>query len=223
MTTGFAIERTILAELPEVRLIWAETVAAASWRCAGLPISLFVVDIFLPDGSGLDFLWNRATTHPDAKAIVMTASAVAEHAFHAAALNVLHLVEKPIAPAALLTLLRGALNLSEQSEGGKDFGATLKNVTPADVVQLKCLTRATTVVEFNSEGRTGSIRIEEGEVTDAVVGDVHGPDAVFEIIGWKRGEMHERPCVGIFERTINCSWQGLLMEAAQRVDEKAAT
>ena len=51
---------------------------------------------------------------------------------------------------------------------------------------------------------------------------MHGPAAFHAIVGWKCGRVSEQPCTGPGERTIHDSWQTLLMEAAQRLDEGRA-
>ena len=220
--TGLIVERTILSQLPEVRLLWARSAAEASQRSEGLPVALFLVDVYLPDGSGLDFLWSKAATHPEAKAIVMTSSPLPEHEAVATALNVLQIAQKPVVGARLIEMVRGAIEISSPNDGADSaFHATLKSVTPADLIQLKCLARATTVMEFQSDGRSGRVRIEDGEITDASTEASHGTDAVVEIISWKRGQIFERPAVGTFARTIEQPWHSILMEAAQHADEMA--
>lgn len=220
--TALLVERAVMNDMPGVRLLWARSLEEAKARADGLQIDLFLVDIFLPDGNGFDFLWSMASIHPRAQAVVMTATPLPEHAMHTAALGVLHFMEKPLKLPLLLGHIRTALGQREVDGEDEEFRATLRNVTPADVLQLKCLSRATTVVEFHSEGRSGRIRFESGEITDATADEHRGADAVFEIIGWKSGRMSEQPCVGFFDRTIHCSWQTLLMDAAHRVDERMA-
>jgi CheY-like chemotaxis protein len=220
--TGVLIERCILHEIPNVRLLWARSVEEANARVEGLPVDLFIVDIFLPDGSGLDFLWGMASAHPDAEAIVMTATPLPEHTQHSAALGVLHLLEKPVKIPVLLGHVRDALGAVKSIKAGKDFRATLERVTPVDLIQLKCLTRANTVMEFHSEGKTGRIRFEDGEVVDASTETRRGVEAVFEIISWRRGQISERPTAGFSVRTIDVPWHHLLMDAAQQADEKHA-
>lgn len=220
--TGLLVERVVMNEMPEVRLLWARSLAEARARAEGLQIDLFMVDIFLPDGNGFDFLWEMSVVHPTAHAIVMTATPLPEHAMHTTALGVLHFMEKPLRLPALMGHMRDALGAASGQGADADFRATLQNVTPADVLQLKCLSRATTIVEFHSEGQVGRIRFEDGEITDATAGEWRGVDGLFEIIGWKRGQMSEQPCVGFFERTIHGPWQSLLMDAAQRADERIA-
>ncbi len=220
--TALVVERTIMNELPHVRLLWARSVAEAVMRADGLSIDIFLVDIMLPDGNGLDFLWQMAPLHPEARVMVMTASELPEYQAHSAALGVLHFFEKPLQLPTLLRQLRAALDATATTGADAEFSATLRNVTPADVIQLKCLMRATTLMEFHSDGTTGSIRFEDGEVTDAAVGAMHGPAAFAAIVGWKTGRVSEQPVTGSGPRTIHGPWQTLLMEAAQSLDEARA-
>ena len=220
--TALLVERTVMTEIPQCRLVWARNVAEATARAEAMPIELFLVDINLPDGNGLDFLSKMSAAHPLARAIVMTANALPEHQANSAALGVLHFLEKPLKLPFLIQHLRRALDSEQMAGANQEFRAVLENVTPADILQLKCLTHASTVVEFHAGGKTGHICFQKGELADAQTGALRGVEAVFEIISWKRGEVTERAAVEQFERTINCSWQTLLMEAAQRIDERAA-
>lgn len=219
-TTGLLIERAVMHEMPNVRLLWALSVEEAKARAEGLQIDLFIVDIYLPDGSGLDFMWKMAIEHPSARAIVMTASPLPEHPALTAALGVLHFLEKPLHLPTFVGQLRSALDLVSVDDGKSEFQAVLKNVTPSDILQLKCLTKATTIVEFISEQHIGRVRFEDGEIIDASTGTLQGVEAAYEIISWKRGQVIEHPCVGFTKRTIHCSWESLLMDAAHRLDER---
>ena len=220
--TAVLVERAVMHALPHVRLLWARSVAEATARAEGLAIDLFLVDVQLPDGSGLDFLWQMTAAHPTARAMVMTATPLPEYEVHSAALGVLHFLEKPLQLPRLLGHVREALDTTTATSADTDFSATLQNVTPADILQLKCLMGATTVIEFHSEGTFGRIRFDAGEITDASAGPLRGVEALSAIVGWKGGQVSEQPCAGPGVRTIHGSWQSLLMEAAQRLDESHA-
>jgi DNA-binding NarL/FixJ family response regulator len=221
--TGTLIERALMTAMPHVRLLWARGVDEATARVAGLPVELFLVDIGLPDGSGLDFLYSMSTAHPSARAIVMTATPLPEYQMHSAALGVLNFLEKPVNIAALLEQMRAALRAETTSgTATNDFRATLRNLTPVDILQLKCLTGATTVIEFRSEPQTGRGHVRSGEMVHAEVGALKGVDAVHEIVAWKRGQVSEQPGQPLTEATIEVPWQTVLMNAAQQLDEHRA-
>ena len=185
---GDLIERAVLKELPECRVLWARTIEEATRRAEGLNIQLFLVDITLPDGSGMDFLWQMSISHPKARAIVITATPLPEHQANSEALGVLHFIAKPLKIPLFLQQLRDAIQ-PERVSGSKDFRATLENLRPADILQLKCLTGTSAVVEFRSHGQVGWIRFDQGEVADAETGPLRGLDAVIEILGWSHGEV----------------------------------
>ena len=220
--TALLVERAIFRELQGCRLIWARNVAEATERSADLPVSLFLIDVSLPDGCGLEFLERATAAHPSARAIVITASSLPEHQVMSAALGALQFLEKPLQMPKLVEHIRQALGAQNADGPTRDFRATLENVTPMDILQLKCLSAASTVVEFTSGSKNGRIRFQKGEVVDARTGALRGVDAVREIIGWPHGQVCEHVEIGEFERTIHCSWQALLMDAAQGIDEQRA-
>jgi DNA-binding response OmpR family regulator len=220
--TGTIIERAVLTGLPGCRLLWARGVDEATARGAGLPIELFLIDIGLPDGSGLDFLYNMSSEHPSARAIVMTATPLPEYQMRSAALGVLHFLEKPLNMPTLLDAMRIALSAEQATGGNGDFRATLRNLTPVDILQLKCLTGATTVIEFQSDTQTGRVHFQNGEMVHAEVGTLKGVNAVNEIVAWKGGRVSELPGLPMGDATIACPWQTLLMNATQQLDEARA-
>jgi len=235
---AFVIERMVLKEVPSARLLWAQSLQEARMRAEGLEIELFLTDINLPDGNGLDFLWEMSATHPLARAIVMTATPLPEHEATTAALGVVHYVGKPLNVPLFVTSLLQALGTELVSGGSdtwraysgsanlgsseKNFRATLANLSVVDIIQLKCLTGATTVIELRSGALLGNITFDNGEIVDAVAGTVRGVEAVFEVVKWQNGEMSERPVAESGERTIHVSWHALLLEASQGLDERAA-
>jgi CheY-like chemotaxis protein len=220
--TGLLIERTVLKALPSCRLVWSRSVEDAMLRMVGIPIDLLLVDIGLPDGSGLDFLVKMSEAHPSARAIVMTASTLPEYEMNSAALGVLDFLQKPLQMAPLLEKIRAALNAELSGPSDDDFSAILKNVTPVDILQLKCLGGDTTMIEFESGGQSGFVNFQGGEIVHAEVGETSGLRAVYQIISWKRGKVSEHPSERCEKRTIDCPWQTLLMNAAYHEDESNA-
>lgn len=219
--TGLLIERAVLNALPNCRLLWSRSVEDASLRVIGIPIDLFLVDIGLPDGSGLDFLVKMSEAHPSARAIVMTASDIPEYQMNSAALGVLDFLQKPLQMSSLLEKLRTALGAEFSGSAGDDFSAILKNVTPVDILQLKCLANDTTTIEFQSGSESGFVHLRNGDIFHAQVGETVGAEAVYKIISWKRGKVSEHASNRSVERSIDSSWQSLLMNAAQQIDESA--
>jgi DNA-binding NtrC family response regulator len=80
------------------------------------PPDLFLVDLTLPDASGLDLLEKARQARPEAPAIVVTASDDVKDAVSAMKLGASDYVTKPFDAQRLVVSLRNALKLGEQQE-----------------------------------------------------------------------------------------------------------
>jgi DNA-binding response OmpR family regulator len=214
---GAQMERAILTRVPECRLVWARTIEEAHVRSFGLKIALFVLDVELPDGNGLDFLLEMRQTQPAARTIVLSATELPKQDVNSPTLGVLRFVQKPVEAATLTAIVRESL--AAWQKGSTAFRANLNDLSPIDVLQLKCLSNATTILEFRSQGESGKVHIDRGSVIHAETGNLRGEQAFYRIIGWKDGQIAEKVMTQSPARTIECHWQGLLMQAAQLMDE----
>ncbi len=106
-----------------------------------------------------------------------------------------------------------------RSEGG--FRAVLADAGIWDLVQMNCESRARSTVRVGSGTQHGFLFFDAGQIVHATVGNAVGERAALEILSWRGGTWdscrHPWP-----ERTsIEAPWQGLLLRAAQRIDETA--
>ena len=104
-----------------------------------------------------------------------------------------------------------------RSEGG--FRAVLADAGIWDLVQMNCESRARSTVRVGSGTQYGFLFFDAGQIVHAIVGTAAGERAALEILSWRGGSWesweHAWP-----ERTlIDAPWQGLLLRAAQRIDE----
>ncbi len=224
LLNGARIERMIYTALPDCRLIWARNIEEAQLRALWLAIDLFLLDVELPDGNGLDFLCEMATVQPQARAIVLTAMSVSKNRERSAGMGVLRFLQKPVDLNQLQELIRGAIAASSMkaSTDALTFHATLTNLTPLDIIQLKCLTQASTIVEFRSAAKIGRIHLSDGLIIHAEAGPLSGKAAFTQIIRWKGGKIVEHAPETNTPRTITADWQALLLETAQQMDEQQA-
>jgi len=86
-------------------------------------------------------------------------------------------------------------------------------------VQMECMGGATRVLRIESDGEVGYLYLREGHVLHAITGRRVGEQAVFEMLGWTVGTIGscERPWPT--RPLITTSWQGLMLRAAQALDE----
>jgi CheY-like chemotaxis protein len=217
LVTAVTLERTILTHLPACRPIIARNLQEARLRATGISVDIFILDVVVPDGSGLDFLWEMATVQPQAQAIVITSNPLPEYQVQSAALGALQFLEKPVSSQVFLQFLTQAFAATNTSQA---FHATLMDLTPLDIIQLKCLSGATTAMEFASGGRLGQLYFRGGNIVHAELEGEVGVTALREIFSWSKGTAREFPPEPEVETTIKGSWQSLVMEVAQAVDER---
>ena len=184
-------------------------------------IDLFIVDIGLPDGDGIDFLCAMSAVHPSARALIITSTPSESYRDRARALGVLNFLPKPLQRKALLDavtrLLPPAVTEVIEQQESEGFEATIGGLSPADIIQLKCLRRATGAIEFSNEDRFGLVWFDDGEIihaeSECIGAHRTGLEAFSAIVSWRAGNVREVPRTDKIERTIHKSWQSLLMDA----------
>ena len=216
------LERQLKNRLADTIILPASTVAEAKAHLVAGHIDFFLLDVLVPDGSGIDYLCEVQTTQPDALVVMMTAQPLGEYRTAAEQLGVLRFMEKPPNMDEIVSLVKERQQAIEAAaaQGACSFAASLKQLTTLDVIQLKCLSRATTSLEFfQSDGGQGRLYFEDGEIIHAETGTKVGEAAFADIVAWRRGRVEERPFAKRPTQTINIAWQGLLLNTVQQLDE----
>jgi DNA-binding NarL/FixJ family response regulator len=229
VVTSVAVSRALEMELPDCVILRAQSLFEAKLLLKTYDIHFFILDIRLPDGCGTDLLPDIIRKNPSAGVVIVTACPLPKHRDSALQYGVLHYMEKPIDPRVLGSLAREYRHAAFGAAGGSDtsFSASLRRMTATDVIQLKCLARATVGLDFTlRDHRHGRLYIEDGEIVHAEV-NTHpktdakeGIDALREIVGWRGGTVEEIS-LPVDRKTINAPWQELLLDAIQRLDEEA--
>lgn len=216
--------QTILRTVPEAQIVSAGTLAEGRQRLNDRRYHLCVLDIQLPDGLGIDFLYDIQEKRPDACVAILTAVPLPQYRDQAEAFGVLHFMEKPADSRVLGPLVREQWekwNRARNSgSGGGGFSALLTQLTTLDIIQLKCLARSTITLEFiGDHGKQGRIYFKDGEIVHAEALRLKGVEAFNEIVGWRSGQVLEIAPGSTPPRTVEGNWQGLLMNAVHWVDE----
>ncbi len=218
--------RNALSSLPcPYNLIIAGTIAEAHERMAEQTVDLFIVDIGLPDGDGIDFLCDASVLQPDASAIIVTSTPSDHHRLRAEQLGVVQIFSKPLQVTKLCSAICKMLGWTGQdTEEGSNFRATLSGLTPLDIVQLKCMSGASSILEFTNNRRSGRVYFEKGNVVHALLLMEDGTkklgyDAFAEISGWQAGRVSEVHDTEPYPRSIQTNWQSLVLEVAHKADE----
>jgi DNA-binding response OmpR family regulator len=180
---------------------------------------LFVLDIDAVPDLSQEFLYDLRTSHPNARAIVLTGGHLAVHQEQAAGLGAIHFLEKPFPHGDFVALVEALLSPSSAADSEK-FQGTLSDLHLADIIQLKCMSGSSAVLQFTGpKGEKARVYFEAGQVRHATAPGKEGVAAFNEIVNWKGGQISEVSGAAPGPRTIDQDWQMLLMEAVRKIDE----
>jgi Domain of unknown function (DUF4388) len=103
------------------------------------------------------------------------------------------------------------------------FRAELSGASLWDLVQMECLGRSRQVVRVSGEGGVGYLYFSGGRIIHAVTARFSGQAAALDILTWTHGAF--QPCERSWPTaaTIEVSHEALLLLAAKRRDEAAAS
>jgi CheY-like chemotaxis protein len=217
-----AILKALHEAAPAAQVDIAHSLQEAQDLVLGTKPELFVLDIDATYDLGQEFLYDLRTSHPNARAIILTAAHLPAQREQAAGLGAIHFLEKPFPHRDFVDLAEALLRGPDKTVADK-FRGTLSDLHIADIVQLKCMSGATSALEFTGP-RGGKARVffEKGQVRHATAPGKEGIAAFNEIVSWKGGTISEVSGAEPAPRTIDQDWQFLLMEAVQKSDEQAA-
>ena len=217
-----SISQTIQRAAPESVVLIARNLAEGRRLLESYDFHFCVLDLQLPDGSGIDFLHDVQLNAPLACVVISTGVPLPQYRHQAEAFGVLHFMEKPADTRVLGALVRAELekHRGAQPSAATGFSASLTQLTTLDIIQLKCLARSTVALDFiGSDGQHGRIHFKDGEILHAATDTKKGIEAFSEIVGWRSGQVMEAQGAMDPARTVEGNWQGLLMHAVHWVDE----
>ncbi|MEY2503761.1 MAG: hypothetical protein QOG27_41 [Verrucomicrobiota bacterium] len=216
---GEKIRAALQEAAPSAQVDFAPTLEQAQGVILQAKPDLFVLDADAVPDLGQEFLYDLRTSHPNARAIVLTGTHFATHREQAAGLGAIHFLEKPFPHGDFVLLVQALLSPSSTAESEK-FQGTLSDLHLADIIQLKCMSGSSAALQFTGpQGEKARVYFESGQVRHATAPGKEGIAAFNEIVNWKGGQISEVSGAGQSPRTIDLDWQILLMEAVRKMDE----
>ena len=211
--------KEILGQLPSKPEI--HTVASGARAITLLeaePFNILISDLNMPKMDGLQVLSIVRRKYPKLRIVVMTSVMDEQFRSRSYALGVDLFWQKPSTMDEIKLFLDCIESLIAQEEHPGGFrGVQSKSLV--DILQLECLSRSSSVLKILNGALEGRIWVNEGEVVDAETADLKSEDAVREILSWKAGNFEILPPDTSRPRRIQGSYQGLLLEVAQALDE----
>lgn len=203
---------------PEVRVCDSGTKALALLESE--PFHLMISDLNMPKMDGLQVLSIVRRKLPEMKIMVMTAVVDDQFRARAYALGVDLFWQKPSSEQEIKLFLEGVESVLKRSESGGFRGVQSKSLV--DIVQLECISQSSSVLKITNGKLEGRIWINNGELIDAVIGDLFAEEAFKKIMTWRAGNFENLPAEPGKERRIFNTVDGLLLDIAQIMDENQA-
>jgi len=184
-------------------------------------IDLVVVDINMPLLDGVQLLRILNRRHPDLKKVTLTGFASEVKRNECLANGAELFIEKPRTAQGFKSIFLMLEELVTWTPK-KGFQGMLRQVGLNDVIQMECLGRNSSILEIKNQRVHGRVFIENGDIIHATCGEEQGERAFQKLLSAAGGEFKLHPFEAPGVRTIEGSWEFLLMEAARVSDELAS-
>jgi CheY-like chemotaxis protein len=211
--------KEVLAQLPShPEIQTATTGPRAMALLESEPFSLFICDLRMPKMDGLQVLSIVRRKHPQLRTVVLTSVVDEQFRSRVYALGVDLFWQKPGTDSEIKMFLECLESLLGREEVEGFRGVQRKSLV--DIIQLECLSQSSAVLRITNGALNGRIWIQDGEVVDAEADDLRGEQAFSRILSWKTGNFESLAPDPARPRTIFKSYNGLLLESAQALDEQ---
>src|SRR5436190_7134412 len=180
---------------------------------------LLICDLKMPKMDGLQVLSIVRRKYPQLRTVALTSIHDEQYRSRAYALGVDLFWHKPTNEQEIKMFLECIESLLGKERDSGFRGVQSKSLV--DIIQLECISQSSSVLRITNGSLSGKIWIQDGEVIDSEADEFKGEPAFQRILSWKAGSFETFPADPTRPRTITKSYNGLLLETAQALDEKA--
>jgi len=215
--------RELLSRLPSKPEVHTATSGARALALLETePFRLLISDLKMPKMDGLQVLSIVRRKYPQLRTVVLTSVTDEQFRSRVYALGIDLFWQKPASETEINLFLECLESLLEREpEEGGFRGIQSKSLV--DIIQLECLAQNSTTLRITNGPLTGKIWILNGELVDATTEDLTGEAAFKNILAWKAGTFETLPPDPTRQRTILKSYNALLLETVQALDESRVT
>ena len=211
----------ILSQLPsQPEIHTAASGARALAMLEAEPFQLLICDLKMPKVDGLQVLAIVRRKYPQLRTVAMTAELDEQFRSRAYSLGVDLFWHKPATDQETRMFLECVESLLGRETEPGFRGVQSKSLM--DIIQLECISQSSAVLRITNGALTGKIWIQTGELVDAEADQLRGEEAFQKILSWRAGNFETLPDEPSRPRTIFKSYNALLLESAQALDESAS-
>jgi response regulator RpfG family c-di-GMP phosphodiesterase len=217
------LELRLIEQGFEVKI--ARTAAQAQRDLEAGDVSVVVSEIDLDEadaGLALRGEAQRAAWGRDLTWVVLTSKADRQSAQRAFDLGVDDFVSKPASTEIFVAKLRQLIERRATRTAPRGVSGSLAEMGLPDMIQILWHGRKTCALKINARGTAGEIHFAEGQVVDALYGQLRGEAAFYKMLTLHEGDFRLDPTFVPSVRSITASPEALLLEGMRRLDEDSA-
>lgn len=208
----------ILGELPsKPEVITASNGPRAMALLEAHPFRLLISDLKMPKMDGLQVLSVVRRKYPELRTAVLTSIADEQFRSRVYALGVDLFWQKPGTEPEIKMFGDCIESLLGRDTNSGFRGVQSKSLV--DIVQLECIAHSSSVLRITNGPLVGRIWVNNGELIDSQTDDERGEEAFRKILSWRTGSFETLPAEPSRPQTIFKSYNALLLETAQALDE----
>jgi CheY-like chemotaxis protein len=181
------------------------------------PFRLLICDLKMPKMDGLQVLSIVRRKYPELRTVVLTSVVDEQFRSRVYALGVDLFWNKPATEQEIRMFLECLESLLGREAESGFRGVQSKSLV--DIIQLECISQSSSLLRITNGPLAGKIWIQDGELIDAETEDLRGEAAFHRILSWKAGTFEMLPADPSHPRTMFKSYNALLLETAQALDE----
>ena len=211
--------RELLADLPSrPEIFTANSGTRAMAMLEAEPFRLLICDLRMPKVDGLQVLSIVRRKYPQLRTVALTSVVDEQFRSRVYALGVDLFWHKPGTQQETQMFLACLESLLGQENESGFRGLQSKSLV--DIIQLECISQSSSVLRITNNALSGKIWIQDGELIDAETEELRGEAAFQKVLSWRTGTFETLPAEPTRARTIFKSYNGLLLETAQLLDEQ---
>lgn len=179
---------------------------------------LLITDLKMPRMDGLQVLSIVRRKHPNLRTVVLTSVQDEQFRSRVYALGVDLFWQKPGTEREVAMFRDCVESLLEREDQEGFRGVQSKSLV--DIIQLECLSQSSSVLRITNGPLVGKVWINHGELYDAEAGNLQAEEAFQHILSWKTGNFEVLPAEENHPQNIKTSYNAMLLQSAQAIDEK---
>jgi two-component system, response regulator RegA len=183
-------------------------------------MDVIVLDWGMPVMDGSQLLRLLGRTHPGQQVVILTGDVTEEKRKTCLDNGAVLVLQKPISQEDY-AMVYSALDSLAEARCGEGFQGVMQRVGLHEVLQFECLGRRSSILEVFTGNVRGKIFICEGAIVHADSGVLQGEAALYTLLALRGGGFNLLPFAEPPRRSIESSWEMLLMESARLSDESA--